>query len=175
MPKLPPRLSNYKLARTRYEHELPWYRPSDFKDMKLTGRLILVNGAFDVLTTSHMRLLFAARHAAGMNGTVVCALDSDEKIRANKGESRPYMSWVERAAALSYMPINCLTEITNKQDMDTLIANLKPTLRVQGYEYLSQESRYPNIPKLLVRDGGFHTSSLVDRILTKSQSSTTLL
>jgi bifunctional ADP-heptose synthase (sugar kinase/adenylyltransferase) len=175
MPKLPPRLSNYKLARSRYEHELPWYRPSDFAHLKYTGRVVLVNGAYDILTASHMRLLFAARHAAGQNGTVICALDSDEKIRASKGESRPYMSWVERAAALSYMPINCLTEINTRADMDTLMANLKPTLRVQGYEYLSTDSRYPNIPKLFIRDSGFHTSSLVDRILTKSKSSTTLL
>jgi len=167
MPKLPPRLSNYKLARSRFEHELEWYRPSDFSHLTLPRPFVLVNGAFDLLTSSHMRLLFAARHAAGINGTVVVALDSDSKVASEKGDGRPIMSWIERAAALAYMPITCLTEISNREDMDTLITSLKPDLRVQGYEYLSRPTRYPTIPKLFVRDTTLHTSTILNRITAK--------
>lgn len=164
MSKLPPRLDNYKLARSRFEHELPWYRPTDFPSLNLPRKIVLVNGAFDLMHTSHFRLLFAARQAAGINGTVVCALDSDAKVRREKGDTRPIMKWTERAAALAYMPISCLTEIDTLEDMNALVAGLQPDLRVQGYEYIGKPTRYPNIPKLFIRESSLHTSEIVRRI-----------
>jgi bifunctional ADP-heptose synthase (sugar kinase/adenylyltransferase) len=110
-----------------------------------------------------MKVLFAARKRATPKGTVVCALDSDKKIAASKGKGRPILSWIERATALSYMPIDTIVEIEGPEDMATLIANLQPDERVQGSDYASHTSSYP-IPKLFVRDAGMHTSTIIDRI-----------
>jgi len=132
--------------------------------MDLPRPVVLVNGAFDLLHSSHMRLIFAARHKAA---TLVCALDADAKIAREKGPQRPVMSFIERAAALNYMPLDYLVEINNKGDMDRLIAALQPDLRVRSEAEKGKPSAYPDVRKMYVREGRMHTSYIVNRILRK--------
>jgi bifunctional ADP-heptose synthase (sugar kinase/adenylyltransferase) len=165
--KLPPRLPNSALARARtVVNEVEWLRPSDLANHNLPRPIILTNGAFDLAHVGHRRLFAMARKQAGKRGTVICALDSDQKVALAKA-GRPILSWIERAALLNYEPIDFIVEIDSSVDMDSLMTNLKPDLRVQGYSYLSTQTRYPNIPKLYVRDAGMHTSDIIQRILDK--------
>lgn len=157
------RVKNYSFARASVEEELEWMRPEDFEDHDLPRPLILCNGSFDILHAGHMRLLFTAR-AHAPRGTVVVAMDSDALVKRNKPKAdRPKMSWVERATTLGYMPIDYLVEIDNKRDMDLLVRNLKPDLRVQGADYRGKDTRYPSVPKLYVRRGGMSTSEIIRR------------
>jgi len=108
-----------------------------------------------------MRLIYAARHKAA---TLICALDGDAKIHSEKGPTRPIMSWIERAVALNYMPLDAIIQIETRQDMDQVMRGLAPDFRVQGCDYLDKQSRYPNVPKILVRLGKLRTSEIVERI-----------
>jgi bifunctional ADP-heptose synthase (sugar kinase/adenylyltransferase) len=154
---------NYYFHRERQVEEIEWVRPTHFKTTTCRGPVVLINGAFDILTAPRMRLIFAARHKAG---TLVCALDSDSKIAAEKGAERPILSFAERASCLNYMPIDYIVPIDNKADMTALIKYLQPDLRVQGADYRDKTSRY-NIEKMLVREGGLHTTGIVERILDR--------
>lgn len=160
-----PKNKNYYLHRDSGSTEVPWLRPSEPAKLPLATPVVLVNGAFDMLHSNHMRVLFAAARNAG---TVICALDSDRKVRRAKGPQRPIMSFAERAAALNYMPINYIVEIDSEAQMATLVRSLEPLglLRVQGDEYRDQPSRFA-ARKALVRGGALHTSTLVDRILAR--------
>lgn len=149
--------------RERSNEEIEWVRPNHFKDVTLKSPVVLINGAFDILTAPRMRLIFAARHKAG---TLVCALDTDAKIAAEKGSLRPILTFAERAACLNYMPLDWIVPIDNKKDMDALIQSLQPDLRVQGTEYKDIQSRYKT-QKMLVRDSNLHTSSLIERIIKR--------
>lgn len=162
--RLPTRITTSTLARTRYHDEIEWRRPSDFTAIELPRPVVLINGAFDLLHTGHFKIIAKARDRAGMRGTVICALDSDAKITRSKGQGRPIMSWIERAAALNYQPINMLVEIDTREDMDTLIASVRPDLRVQGYDYIDHQSAYPNIPKLFVHGTPMRTTEIIRRI-----------
>lgn len=148
---------------TRYREVLdqgvPWVRPEELAHVPLRGPVIACNGAFDLLHSGHMRLLFAA---AKQGPTVVVGLDTDEKLRAEKGPGRPFLSFSERAAALNFMPVSLIVPISSREDMDLLMQWVD--LRVQGDEYLGKPSRYPQIPKLLVRDTPMHTSELARRM-----------
>lgn len=160
MSKHSPRFKNYYFHRERTQDDIEWLRPKDFASLTLRSPVVLVNGAFDILHAPHMRMIFAARHKAG---TLICALDADEKIKREKGPERPIMSFAERLACLGYMPIDYVCEIKDKKDMNLLMANVVPDLRVQGADYRDKISRY-NTPKMLVREGAMHTTELVDRI-----------
>lgn len=48
--------------------------------------IIFVNGAFDILHTGHIDLL---NYAKSLGDRLVVAIDSDERIRHNKGKDRP--------------------------------------------------------------------------------------
>ena len=57
--------------------------------------ITLANGCFDLLHVGHIRYLDAARQ---LGGKLVVAVNSDESVRALKGEGRPLMPAAERAA-----------------------------------------------------------------------------
>ena len=57
-------------------------------------RITLANGNFDLLHVGHVRYL---RGAKALGGKLVVAINSDESVRALKGEGRPIMPESERA------------------------------------------------------------------------------
>lgn len=158
MPKQPDNIRNYFLCRERDYWDIAWLRPTDLAGMELKHPVVLINGAFDILHSTHMRLIFAARRKAG---TLLCALDSDEKVKREKGEQRPICTFIERAVALNYMPLDGIIEVDDKRDMNRIMKVVD--LRVQGYDYKDVPSRY-KIKKMLCREGTLHTSVLIERI-----------
>ena len=158
----PTRIRNFNTITKRYkdEDELPWLRIPGLEKFEFERPLVLINGAFDVLHYSHMRLICLARLKAK---TLVCALDGDEKVVKEKGEGRPIMTFVERATTLGHMPIDYLVEISNEGDFRKLIKLIKPDLRVQGYDYISNKTRFPEVKRVFVRDTGMHTSEIIRR------------
>ncbi len=166
MQKPDQRFTNYYLHRDNDPQEVPWLRPADFTNLELKRPIVLVNGAFDLLHRTHMRILFAA---ARKGGTVVCALDSDGKVRREKGPQRPVLDWIERATTLNYMPVDIIVEIDTRKDMDELMRTLKPNLRVQGQNYHGKPSRYKT-RKMFVREGAIHTSDIISRVLENAQT-----
>lgn len=159
----PARFKNFYYHRERNHEDIEWVRPKDFQSLTLKSPVVLINGAFDILTAPRMRLIFAAASKAG---TLVCALDTDDKIKREKGVERPILTFAERAACLNYMPIHYIVPIDNKADMTWLINTIKPDLRVQGADYKDKPSRY-HVKKMLVREGAIHTTDLIERILKR--------
>lgn len=152
--------AGYFWTRQRNPAELEWVRASSFEGHSLPRPIVLVNGCFDLLHSSHMKLLFAAREKGE---TLVCAMDSDRRVRAAKGPHRPVLNWIERATALGYMPIDYLVEIDSDAEMRDLINSLRPDLRVQGSDYIGAASKYPWLRKMFVQSGRINTSEIVRR------------
>lgn len=141
--------------------EIPWIRVEEFAGLELFRPVVLVNGAFDILHSGHMKMLFAARQKGP---TLVVAMDSDRKVRESKGKGRPVLSWIERSVALEYMPVDYLVEIDSEEDMQRLMETLKPEIRVQGGDYRGKSTRFPGVKKFFVYDGGMRTSKIIERI-----------
>lgn len=143
--------------------EKSWVRPEEFKNMVLRLPVVLINGAFDLLHCGHLRVIALARHKAG-SGTVIVALDSDDRVAGNKGPGRPILSWIERAAMFNYLPVDIIVEIEDDEDMKTLIEGVQPDLRVQGGDYARHSSKFPGVKKIFVSNRGAHTSEIIRRI-----------
>jgi cytidyltransferase-like protein len=156
------RLGAWRRYRDTEGAQLPWVRASELRHLPLAGPVVLINGAFDLLHAGHMRLIFAAR---AQGATLVVALDTDEKVRREKGAARPFQSFAERSAALNYMPVDLIVPVGTRRDMDQVVAACH--LRVQSDEYLGRPSRYPSVPKLFVRNSRTHTTALAERIAQK--------
>ncbi len=154
------RFKNFFLARQRQEEDCPWVRVEELEVLELKHPVVMVNGCFDILHSSHMRMLFAAREKAK---TLICALDSDRLVREKKGHGRPIMTWIERATSLGYMPVDYIVEIDGKEDLSRLIRAVRPDLRVQGWDHQGEKSRF-RIPKMFIREGKIHTSEIIERI-----------
>lgn len=151
-----------KLIRFAKEIDLdpPWVKVEDFAKLKLKRPVVLVNGTFDVAHSGHFKIF---HHAHKHGKTVVAAMDSDSLV-AQKKPGRPIQTWVERAVAFRFMPIDYLVEICSDLDFIRLVELLKPDLRVRGAEYRDKPSRIPEVPTLFVHDYGQRTSKLIERI-----------
>jgi cytidyltransferase-like protein len=151
----------YKLQQCQDEGP-PWVRVEDFSKVKILRPVVLVNGAFDILHSGHMKVIFAARRRGP---TLIAAVDGDERVRMSKGLGRPIQTWIERATTLGYMPLDYIVEIGSESEMDKLMKVLQPEIRVQGGDYQGQKSRYPSVKKYFVMNCGMRTSKIVERIL----------
>lgn len=148
-----------KLLKIENEPTTEWMRPAG--PWTVQRPTCLLNGAFDLFTLGHMRLV---RQAKARAATVVVALDSDQKVFGSKGPGRPVMCFAERAAALGFMDVDYVVEIDTEKDMKTLVESLRPDFRIQGSDYLDRPSRFA-VPKLFLRRTrkSISTSTLIER------------
>ena len=163
--RTPRNLANYQYVRQRSIplDEFKWIRPNDLRGLELPKPIVLVTGAFDILTASHMRLLFEARTKAGVNGTVLVAMNSDDSVSERKGKGRPILTFVERTATLAYMPIDILVEFGSESELRQISEIAKPDLQVAGQEYMNKQTT-ANVPLFCIHEGGPHTSEIIKRV-----------
>lgn len=95
-------------------------------------RLTLANGCFDLLHVGHVRYLHAARD---LGGKLVVAVNSDESVRALKGEGRPLMPAGERAEILAALADVDAVVVFTERDVRALIREIRPDFHAKGTDY----------------------------------------
>ena len=164
------RVNNFFWVREKPSQELEWIRAEKADSTDWSRPVVVVSGAFDLLHCGHMRLLFAAREKAP-KGTVLCAMDSDRLVKEGHGPGRPIMNWVERAAAISYMPINYLVEVDSTKELTELVERIRPDLYMEGNIHNEFPSRFPWLRKAYIRSAGVHTGELIQRCVESYERS----
>jgi rfaE bifunctional protein nucleotidyltransferase chain/domain len=100
---------------------------------KRAGEAItLANGCFDLLHVGHVRYLRAAKE---LGGRFIVAINSDESVRALKGEGRPLMPAEERAEILSALADVDAVVIFPERDARALIREVRPDVHAKGTDY----------------------------------------
>lgn len=94
--------------------------------------IILANGNFDLLHVGHVRYL---RGAKGLGGKLVVAINSDESVRALKGEGRPVMPAEERAEIIAALADVDAVVIFPELDVRALIGEIRPDIQAKGTDY----------------------------------------
>jgi rfaE bifunctional protein nucleotidyltransferase chain/domain len=95
-------------------------------------RITLTNGCFDLLHVGHVRYLRAARE---LGGRLIVAINSDESVRALKGEGRPFMPAEERAEILAALADVDAVVIFPERDVGALIREIRPDVHAKGTDY----------------------------------------
>lgn len=144
-------------------------RVEEWKKRGLT--IVFTNGCFDILHIGHIRYLEAAK---GYGDRLIVAINSDESVRAIKGDKRPLVPQGERAeiiAALSF--VDCVT-IFDQPTPLALIEYILPDVLVKGSDWpedkivgskivIAHGGRVIRIPQI----EGVSTSILIDRVLKR--------
>ena len=103
------------------------------KQWRLAGeRIVLANGNFDLLHVGHVRYL---RGAKELGGKLVVAINSDESVRALKGEGRPVMPAAERAEIVAALDDVDAVVIFPELDVRALIREIHPDIQAKGTDY----------------------------------------
>jgi rfaE bifunctional protein nucleotidyltransferase chain/domain len=95
-------------------------------------RIVLGNGNFDLLHVGHVRYL---RGAKALGGKLVVAINSDESVRALKGEGRPVMPAEERAEIVAALGDVDAVVVFSELDVRALIREIRPDVQAKGTDY----------------------------------------
>jgi rfaE bifunctional protein nucleotidyltransferase chain/domain len=101
--------------------------------LKAAGkRVVFSNGCFNVLHVGHIRCLVEAR---AQGDVLIVALNSDESVRALKGDDYPLVPEVERAFIIGALECVDYVTIFSDRTVDRLLLLLKPHVHAKGSDY----------------------------------------
>ena len=101
--------------------------------MRTAGkRVVVANGAFDMLHVGHVRYLAAARAAGDV---LFFAVNSDASVRASKGPRRPVVPEAERTELLSHLDCVDWILLFDEPTVAEVLRALKPHVHAKGTDY----------------------------------------
>ncbi|SFB06198.1 rfaE bifunctional protein, domain I/rfaE bifunctional protein, domain II [Amycolatopsis marina] len=129
------------------------------------GRLVATGGCFDLLHPGHVTLL---RKARALGDALVVCLNSDESVRALKGETRPIVTATDRARLLAELESVDAVAVFDETSPATLLDRLRPDVWVKGGDYAGTDlpeadvvHRHGGEVVLIPMVEGYSTSRLV--------------
>ena len=126
---------------------------------------VWTNGTFDILHPGHIELFKVAR---SLGDKVIVATDTDEKIKADKGEHRPINDLCYRVAMLEAIKyIDVVHTFGDRAELEGLIQMYNPDILLLGDDW-----RYGDVVgrdhakevRFLPRVGGYASSNTIKRI-----------
>jgi len=98
-------------------------------------RITLANGNFDLLHVGHVRYLNGAK---ALGGKLVVAINSDDSVRALKGEGRPVMPEQERAEIVAALADVDAVVVFPELDVRAIIREIRPDVQAKGTDYTAE-------------------------------------
>ena len=121
-----------------------------------------VNGCFDVLHIGHIRML---RYAKSQCQRLYVAIDSDSRVKASKGKSRPINCQADRAEFLvSLNSVDDVMIFNSDEELTNLVKQISPDIMVVGSDYKNKTvigSEYAKQLLFFNRIAGYSTSKIV--------------
>lgn len=126
-------------------------------------RIGFVNGCFDILHIGHIKML---KYAKSMCDYLVVAIDSDERVRANKGSKRPFNCLNDRRAMLaSLRMVNEVETFSTDEELTCLVKDLAPDIMIVGDDYVDKRvigSEYAKELKFYRKIDGYSTTKILE-------------
>lgn len=97
--------------------------------------IVFANGCFDVLHVGHVRYLEAARL---LGDVLIVGINSDEQVRALKGEPRPLVPETERAEIIAAVRAVDYVTIFSEPTVEALLRALRPDVHAKGTDYTEE-------------------------------------
>jgi cytidyltransferase-like protein len=129
---------------------------------------VISNGCFDVVHAGHIGLLNYCKKLAGDDGSVIIALDADEKITKDKGINRPIFTYLERCYVLQTLGVNIIVKFYTNEELYEWIKYFNPVAIVKSSDWRgnvvgSDICKVEYFPL----DSRFSTTKIVERVLSR--------
>jgi len=97
---------------------------------------VWTNGCFDVLHRGHLELFKFCKQIAGRDGEFIVGIDTDEKVKLDKGDSRPINNAKDRKFTLeSIKYIEEVIIFNTTEDLEEVISLIQPDIMVIGSDW----------------------------------------
>jgi len=125
-------------------------------------KVVWTNGCFDVLHRGHIELF---KYAKSLGDYLVVGIDTDERVRASKGETRPFNTVEDRVAMLeSIKYIDEIRVFDADDELDTQVLLSGAEIMVVGSDYKNKKvigSRHAQEVRFFDRIGGYSTTKIL--------------
>jgi D-glycero-beta-D-manno-heptose 1-phosphate adenylyltransferase len=129
-------------------------------------KTVFVNGTFDVLHPGHVELFKVAR---SLGDRVIVATDTDEKIRKDKGPTKPINDICYRVAMLeSIKYIDTVLYFNTRKELEDLIQLYSPDILLLGNDWENGDvvgREFAKEVRFLPRVGGYSSTNVIQNIL----------
>ena len=126
---------------------------------------VFTNGCFDILHPGHLHML---KYCAGLGHHVLVGIDSDERVRQMKGDSRPINSEsVRKEILLNIKWVNDVEVFSSDEELTSLVKTYSPDYMVVGSDWQNKRiigSEYAKIVGFFERIDEFSTTDIIERI-----------
>lgn len=125
--------------------------------------IVFTNGCYDVLHRGHIELF---KHCKSLGDFLVVGIDTDEKVKQDKGPTRPYNKLEDRIFMLeSIKYIDKVCVFGSKQELIKLVEVVKPDILVKGSDWKGKEivgSQHAREVKYFERIGDYSTTKILE-------------
>ncbi len=126
---------------------------------------VFVNGCFDILHRGHIELF---KFANSLGDKLIVALDTDDRIKISKGESRPHNRLEDRREMLLAIRwIDKVLSFSTDSELENLIKNIKPDRMIVGSDWQGKNVIGAQHAKNLIffeRIGEYSTTKTIQHI-----------
>jgi D-beta-D-heptose 7-phosphate kinase/D-beta-D-heptose 1-phosphate adenosyltransferase len=124
--------------------------------------VVFINGCFDILHRGHLELF---KYASNLGDKVVVAIDSDEKVRKDKGPGRPINNLKDRKFFLSRLKgIDEILDFGSREELENLVKQVSPDIMIVGSDWRTKTivgARYAKEIKFFERISGYSTTKIL--------------
>ena len=124
---------------------------------------IWVNGCFDVLHKGHIELF---KYAKSLGNTLIVGIDTDERVKAAKGPSRPINSVHDRKLVLEAIKyIDHVVTFSTDAELEYWVEFWGPRFMVVGSDWKGKKvigQQYADAVKYFNRIGDYSTTKILE-------------
>ena len=129
---------------------------------------VFVNGTFDLLHRGHLELL---RYARSLGEHVCVGIDTDNRVRKKKGESRPIHNQEDRKFFLENLKsVDEVRFFSSDRELKNLVKSFKPDIMIVGSDWKDKSvigSYYAAKLIFFDRIGDYATTKTVQNIIDR--------
>ncbi len=125
--------------------------------------IVWTNGCFDLLHPGHIELFKICR---SLGDQVIVGLDSDEKVKRDKGDSRPINDFQFRKTMLeSIRYIDVVLGFNTREELENLIELYNPDILIDGGDWRNDDGvgrQFAKEVRFFDRIGSFSSSKIIE-------------
>jgi D-beta-D-heptose 7-phosphate kinase/D-beta-D-heptose 1-phosphate adenosyltransferase len=125
--------------------------------------IVWTNGCFDILHRGHLEMF---KYAKSLGDELIVGIDSDDKVREDKGPNRPFNSVEDRKFVLECIRyIDEVVVFDSRQGLEDEIRQLAPDVMVIGSDWKEKEvigQQYCTELKFFDRIGEYSTTNILE-------------
>ena len=126
-------------------------------------KIIWTNGCFDILHVGHIELF---KYAKSLGSKLYVGIDSDEKVKLDKGDDRPFNKLSDRIKVLeSIKYIDKVVSFSTPARLENLVKEYKPHVLIVGSDWRNKTvigEQYAQHVRFFDRIDGYSTTNILE-------------